>query len=43
VEHCLDIGCLREREGIPSGERHDRRFHAIECDYTGGLPWRRHS
>ena len=23
VEHCLDIGCLRERERIPSGERHE--------------------
>jgi len=28
--HCLDIGCLREREGIPSGERHElcRGLHA---------------
>src|SRR4030042_6845822 len=30
VEHCLDTGCLREREGIPSGERHElcRGLHA---------------
>ncbi len=30
LEHCLDIGCLREREGIPSGERHElcRGLHA---------------
>ena len=28
--HCLDIGCLRERLGIPSGERHEicRGSHA---------------
>ncbi|MEW6440916.1 MAG: cytidine/deoxycytidylate deaminase family protein [bacterium] len=30
VAHCLDIGCLREKEGIPSGERHElcRGLHA---------------
>jgi dCMP deaminase len=30
IEHCLDIGCLREKEGIPSGERHElcRGLHA---------------
>ena len=28
--HCLDIGCLREQMGIPSGERHElcRGLHA---------------
>lgn len=28
--HCLDIGCLREELGIPSGERHElcRAVHA---------------
>jgi len=30
LEHCLDIGCLREELGIPSGERHElcRATHA---------------
>ena len=30
VPHCLDIGCLREELGIPSGERHElcRGLHA---------------
>jgi dCMP deaminase len=30
VSHCLDTGCLRERLGIPSGERHElcRGLHA---------------
>ncbi len=30
VEHCLDIGCLREQLGVPSGERHElcRAIHA---------------
>ena len=30
VAHCLDVGCLRERMGIPSGERHElcRGLHA---------------
>ena len=30
VPHCLDIGCLRDRLGIPSGERHElcRGLHA---------------
>jgi len=23
MHHCLDIGCLREQLGIPSGERHE--------------------
>ena len=28
--HCLDIGCLREKLGVPSGERHElcRGLHA---------------
>ena len=28
--HCLDVGCLREEKGIPSGERHElcRGLHA---------------
>ncbi|MFO7817739.1 MAG: deoxycytidylate deaminase [Thermodesulfobacteriota bacterium] len=30
MEHCLDIGCLRERMNIPSGHRHElcRGLHA---------------
>lgn len=30
VSHCLDVGCLREKLGIPSGERHEmcRGTHA---------------
>src|SRR5512135_1336683 len=30
IAHCLDVGCLRERMGIPSGERHElcRGLHA---------------
>lgn len=30
LAHCLDIGCLREQQGVPSGERHElcRGLHA---------------
>ncbi len=42
VAHCLDVGCLREQEGIPSGERHElcRGLHAeqnaiIQAAYHG--------
>ncbi len=30
LRHCLDVGCLRERYGVPSGERHElcRGLHA---------------
>lgn len=30
LAHCLDIGCMREKMGIPSGERHElcRGAHA---------------
>ena len=30
VRHCLEVGCLREQLGIPSGERHElcRGLHA---------------
>lgn len=30
IRHCLDVGCLREQQGIPSGERHElcRGLHA---------------
>ena len=30
ISHCLDVGCLREQQGIPSGERHElcRGIHA---------------
>jgi dCMP deaminase len=30
IRHCLEIGCLREQLGIPSGERHElcRGLHA---------------
>jgi dCMP deaminase len=42
LEHCLDVGCLREKLGIPSGERHElcRGLHAeqnaiIQAAYHG--------
>jgi dCMP deaminase len=42
LEHCLDIGCLRQKIGIPSGERHElcRGLHAeqnaiIQAAYHG--------
>jgi len=42
LEHCLDIGCLREKQGIPSGERHElcRGLHGeqnaiIQAAYHG--------
>ena len=42
LEHCIEIGCLRERQGIPSGERHElcRGLHAeqnaiIQAAYHG--------
>jgi dCMP deaminase len=42
LEHCLDIGCLRQKKGIPSGERHElcRGLHAeqnaiIQAAYHG--------
>lgn len=30
ISHCLDVGCLRAQQGIPSGERHElcRGLHA---------------
>ena len=30
VAHCLDVGCLREQLGVPSGQRHEicRGLHA---------------
>lgn len=30
LAHCLDVGCERERRGVPSGERHElcRGLHA---------------
>jgi len=30
ISHCLTVGCLREQQGIPSGERHElcRGLHA---------------
>jgi dCMP deaminase len=30
ITHCLDIGCIREKMGIPSGQRHElcRGLHA---------------
>ena len=30
IKHCLDVGCLREQLGVPSGERHElcRGLHA---------------
>ena len=42
LPHCLDIGCLREQLGIPSGKRHElcRGLHAeqnviIQAAYHG--------
>jgi dCMP deaminase len=42
LEHCLDIGCLREKQKVPSGERHElcRGLHAeqnaiIQAAYHG--------
>jgi dCMP deaminase len=42
LEHCLDVGCLREKQAIPSGERHElcRGLHAeqnaiIQAAYHG--------
>jgi dCMP deaminase len=42
LEHCLEIGCLREKQRIPSGERHElcRGLHAeqnaiIQAAYHG--------
>ena len=42
LEHCLDVGCLRERLNVPSGERHElcRGLHAeqnaiIQAAYHG--------
>jgi dCMP deaminase len=42
LPHCMDIGCLREQEQIPSGERHElcRGLHAeqntiIQAAYHG--------
>ena len=42
LDHCLDIGCLREIKNIPSGERHElcRGLHAeqnaiIQAAYHG--------
>ncbi|MDY6856997.1 MAG: cytidine/deoxycytidylate deaminase family protein [Thermodesulfobacteriota bacterium] len=42
LAHCLDIGCLREKNDIPSGERHElcRGLHAeqnaiIQAAYHG--------
>lgn len=42
LEHCLDIGCVRQNQGIPSGERHElcRGLHGeqnaiIQAAYHG--------
>ena len=42
LAHCLDVGCLREKNNIPSGERHElcRGLHAeqnaiIQAAYHG--------
>lgn len=42
VEHCIDVGCLREKLNVPSGERHElcRGLHAeqnaiIQAAYHG--------
>jgi dCMP deaminase len=30
LAHCLDVGCMREQQGVPSGQRHElcRGLHA---------------
>jgi dCMP deaminase len=45
ISHCLDVGCLREQQGIPSGERHElcRGLHAeqnaiIQASLHGSNP-----
>ncbi len=42
LRHCLDVGCLREQEAVPSGQRHElcRGLHAeqnviIQAAYHG--------
>ncbi len=42
LPHCLDVGCLREKLGVPSGQRHEicRGLHAeqnviIQCAVHG--------
>lgn len=42
LRHCLDVGCIRERKNVPSGERHElcRGIHAeqnliIQAAYHG--------
>lgn len=42
LKHCLDIGCFREKENVPSGEKHElcRGLHAeqnaiIQAAYHG--------
>jgi dCMP deaminase len=42
LDHCLDVGCLRIKKGIPSGERHElcRGLHAeqnaiVQAAYHG--------
>lgn len=37
VAHCLDVGCLREQLGIPSGERHEQLRSCswrTKCNYS---------
>jgi len=37
-KHCIDLGCLREKMNIPSGERHElcRASHAEQkCNCSG--------
>lgn len=40
LAHCLDIGCLRSKEGIPSGERRERcrGLHAEDNAIRQALP-----
>jgi dCMP deaminase len=42
ITHCLEVGCLRDEQGVPSGERHElcRGLHAeqnaiIQAAYHG--------
>ncbi|MFO7152781.1 MAG: cytidine/deoxycytidylate deaminase family protein [Bacillota bacterium] len=41
LAHCLEIGCLREKMGVPSGERHElcRGLHAEQNAIIQAAVW----
>jgi dCMP deaminase len=41
LAHCLEVGCLREKMGIPSGERHElcRGLHAEQNAIIQAAVW----